>query len=233
MAKQLTKEEREKMEQDPLINFYTTVAAYFTKYRQMILGIGGAAILIIALSIGYYYYSKSQEKEAQQLLFTAEELYRQGNYEKALTGDDRTFSAGFETVVDNYSGTDAANLALYYAAVCEFNLNNPEQAYAYIKDHEPADGILGVGPVSFHAVVLNELERYQEAADQFEIAAEWNINESTTPFNLMEAADAHHKSGNNKRAMKLAERVLEEYPDSPVATDARRLKGMLMMAIGK
>lgn len=233
MAQKFTKEEREQLEQDPLHRFYSRVEAYFYNNYRTIIGVGAGLIIVAALSVGYYFYSQSQEDQAQQMLGFAEEMYRNGNYEQALTGNQEEMVAGFNDIIENYPRTDAANLAYYYAAVCEYELNNPQEALSHIKEHEPAQGILGVGPVSFHAAVLNELERYENAGDQYVRAAEWNINEATTPYNLLKAAQSFQLAERNQRAFDLVERMLDEYPDHDMADQAERLKGRLMMALNK
>lgn len=231
MAQKFTKEEREQLEQDPLHRFYSRVEAFFYENYTTIISVGVAVIVAVALSVGYYYYSQSQEDAAQEMLGFAEELYRNGQYEKALTGDQQNMVAGFNEIIDNYSGTDAGNLAHYYAAVCEYQLGNPEEALSHIQQHVPAEGILGVGPVSFHAVVLNELGRHEEASAKFVEAAEWDENEATTPYNLLQAAESNQLAGNLDRAYDLAQRVMDEYPDNQLADQAKRLKGRLMTAV--
>ena len=230
MAQKFTKEEREQLEQDPLHRFYSRVEAYFYNNYRTLIGVGSAIVIVIALSVGYYYYSQSQEEQAQQMLGFAEEMYRNGNYEQALTGNQEELVAGFNDIIENYPRTDAANLAYYYAAVCEYELNNPEGALSHINEHEPAEGILGVGPVSFHASLLNELERYEEAGNQYIKAAEWDKNDATTPYNLIKAAQAFQLAELNQKAYDVVERMLNEYPDHDMADQAKRLKGSLMMA---
>ncbi|MDZ7715247.1 MAG: hypothetical protein U5J95_03460 [Balneolaceae bacterium] len=144
MAKKLTQEE---LEQDPLLQSYSKLQEFYLSNKNTIIGAGIAVILAIGLSIGYYYYSTAQEQEAQGLLSQAENYYLNAEYEKALTGSDEDFTVGFEQIISNYSGTDAANLASYYAAVCEYNLGNTQQALSYMNEFEVPDGILGVGPL--------------------------------------------------------------------------------------
>ena len=102
MAQKFTKEEREQLEQDPLHRFYSRVEAYFYNNYRTLIGVGSAIIIVIALSVGYYYYSQSQEEQAQQMLGFAEEMYRNGNYDQALTGNQEELVAGFNDIIENY-----------------------------------------------------------------------------------------------------------------------------------
>lgn len=226
MAKKLTKQE---IENDPLINYYATVLAYYQQHKQLILGIGGAILLLVALSIGYYYYAKSQEQKAQELLGFAEQEMVQGNYQTALQGEEQTFTVGFEQIINNYPITDAANLATYYAAVCEFNLGNLDQSLTYLEEYDPPDGFLGVSPISFHALVLATLDRPVEAAEKYIEAAEWDVNDTTSPYNYYKAAQLFQESGNLQQAQQYADKVLNDYPNSDQAVDAKKLKGQLLV----
>lgn len=228
MAKRrLTKEQLEK---DVLIDSYEKVQTFYEENRNSILISAIAAILVIGGAIGYYYYSQSQERKAQQLMGYAEDYFLTGDFQKALEGSEEEFTVGFEQIINNYSRTDAANLARYYAAVSEYNLGNTEEALSHMQDYEVPEGIMGVAPLSFHAVLLTELQRHEEAAEMYVKAANWDKNESTTPYNLLEAAYAYRDAGNRQTAREIANRILEEYPNSSQAPQAEKLKGLLAAA---
>jgi len=224
MAKRLTEEE---LQHDPLVDFYTKIMGFYYSYKNEVIGGVIALIVIIGSVIGYTTYSSSQEQEAQTRLATAEQYFMQGDYQKALTGSETEFTIGFEQVIDNYSSTDAANLATYYAAVCEYQLGNYEQALTYIQDFEYPEGILGVGPIAFHASLLSDMERYTEAAEKYVQAAEWDKNESTSPVNYFQAAESFYQAGDLEQAEKYVDIVLNEYPNAIRSGKPERLKGLL------
>lgn len=227
MAKKLTKEE---LEQDPLLQSYAKVQQTYFENKNTIIGAAVAVILAIALSIGYYYYSQTQENKAQELMGNAEIYFLNGDYENALNGSEEDFTVGFEQIINNYSGTKAGNLARYYAAVCEYKLGDTEAALQYIRDFEVTDGIMGVAPLSFKAVLLTETGNHQEAAETYVQAAELNENDATTPYNYLEAANAFNDAGDTEQAKTYARKVVDEYPNSQQVADAQRLLGRLMAA---
>lgn len=218
---------KEDLEQDLLIEYSSRVMHFYENNKAAFIGGGVGLILAIGLIIGYVFYSSGQEQEAANLLGIAEQEMLQGNFQAALTGDEEEFTLGFEQIADNYGGTDAGNLAHYYAAVAEYEMGNYESALSYIQDYDVPEGILGVAPISMQANILVALERYDEAAEQYERAATWDENDSTTPYNLFKAAEAHTEAGNTEQALAHINTIIDEYPNSPQLAQAQRMKGIL------
>lgn len=224
MSKRLSKEE---LESDPLIENYNRLVTFYQSNRTSITSAAVALIIVIGGIFGYNYYTGQQESEAQSLLSIAESYYMRGEYEAALYGDDFELTYGFEQIADEYSGTNAGNIANYYAAVSSYELGDIENALMFIEEFDVPEGILGVGPLSFHANLLLENESYEAAAQKYLQAAEWDQNETTTPLNMYKAAQAYYEAGNYERADELASDIIEEYPQSTQITGSQRLKGMI------
>jgi predicted negative regulator of RcsB-dependent stress response len=76
-----------------------------------------AAAVIVLLAGAYlaykYLVQEPNERKAAEAMFKAEEYYRMDSLEKALNGDG--LNAGFLKIIDKYGGTDAGNLARFYA----------------------------------------------------------------------------------------------------------------------
>jgi tetratricopeptide (TPR) repeat protein len=223
----MSKLKKEELEQDILIEYSSRIMHFYENNKAAVIGGGVGLILAIGLTIGYIIHSGNQEEEAVNLLGIAEQELLQGNYQEALNGNEEEFTLGFVQISDNYSGTKAGNLAHYYAAISEYELGNYEQAIEYMQEYDVPEGILGVAPISMHANILVELERYEEAAEQFERAANWDENSSTTPYNLFKAAEAHRAAGNNEQALAHIETIINDYPNSQQLAQAEKMKGLL------
>lgn len=224
------KQVQEDLESDPLLETFSKAQNFYDQRKSTVIGGLVALILIVGGGVAYYYYSSAQEEEAQQLMSDATTAYMNSDYERALTGSDADFTVGFEQIINNYSRTDAANLARYYAAVSEYNLGNIQQAISYMEEYDIPDGILGVGPISFHAMLMTDSGNLQKAAELYVKAAEWNQNDSTTPYNYLEAANAYYDAGNTEEAKKYAQLIVDRYGDSRQAAAAERLLGTLAVA---
>lgn len=227
MSKNFSKEE---LEHDPLLDKYTQAVSFFNANRTMILSLVVTLVVVVGVLIGYRYYSGVQEDKAQNLLASAEQSYASSDFETALNGDEYTLSYGFVRIADEFSGTNAGNLAAYYAAVSNFKLDNYEEALAYIQEYKHPKGIMGVGSVSFHATLLKLNGSLDKAAKKFEEAANWDKNESTTPFNLIKAANIYKELGNTAKVETITSTIIEDYPNSPEATTSRKLLGALAVS---
>src|ERR1043166_2296856 len=90
---------------------------FWERNNRIIMIVAGAIILLGGGYLGYkYLIHKPKEDKAAASMFKAEEYYRMDSVNLALNGDGQY--PGFLTVIRKYSGTDAANLADYYAGSC-------------------------------------------------------------------------------------------------------------------
>ncbi len=224
MAKHLTKEQ---LESDPLIESYNKAASFFNENRITILAIVISIIVVVGSLIGYNYYSQNQEEQAQQLLAIAEAYYTQGDFDRAINGDSFELTYGFLAISNEFSGTEAGNLATYYAAVSSFKLGNIEDALDYLSRYDAPRGILGVGAISFNAKLLLSNGSTELAAETFVKAANWDINDTTTPYNLYQAAEAYFEAGNFEKATEITDQIIAEYPASSELTSSQNLQGRI------
>ncbi|MDR9417371.1 tetratricopeptide repeat protein [Gracilimonas sp.] len=224
MSKRLSKEE---LETDPLIDNYNRLASYYLENKAQVISITAALIIVIGSIFGWNFYSAAQENKAQELLSIAENYYNSSEYENALYGNDFELTYGFDQIADEFPWTNAGNLANYYAAVSSFQLGDIENALVYIEEFDVPEGILGVGALSFHGKLYLANQNYEAAAEKFVQAAEWSVNNTTTPSNLYEAAQAYYEAESYEQAEELVNRIINEYPQSNKVADSQRLKGMI------
>lgn len=217
----------ENLEEDLLIEYSSRSVHFYQRNKAAVISGFFGILLIIGLGIGYFVYMQQQEEEAQDLLGSAEQALMSGNFETALYGDEQALTLGFSQIANNYRRTDAGNLALYYSAVVEYELENYESALSYIEQFSVPSGVVGVGTLSLHAVILSELGEHEAAAEKFMQAASWDENETTTPYHLMEAALSYRDAGMVEQARQNVETILREYPNSTRVADAERLRGAL------
>ena len=83
------------------------------KKRNGTVIIGGVLILAVLALFFYRGHIESQNSEAQEEMFQAVYFYEADSLSKALNGDGLNY--GFLKIISDYPGTDAANLANFYA----------------------------------------------------------------------------------------------------------------------
>lgn len=227
MADRLSKEE---LENDALVTSYAYALSWYHDNKNLLFAGIAALIFVIGGSIWYVTNSAQQQEEAREAISFAEQQFMTGNYETALFGNTEQGEPGLTEIISQYPRTTAGNLARYYAAVSYAELEDYTSALEMIREYEVPEGVLGVAPVSLHGMILMQLEDYSTAVEVFERAAAWDENDSTTPFNLLNAGEAAYAAGNFSKAREMAARIQEEFPNSPQAPRAMRLEGMVLAA---
>jgi len=105
---------------------------FWTRNSKWILGVG--TVLVLAVG-GWFFYKnyvvKPKEEKAAELMWKAEEYFRMDSSRLALNGDGQ--NPGFLSIISKYGGTDAGNLANYYAGVCYLKQNDNQNAVKYLK----------------------------------------------------------------------------------------------------
>ena len=95
--------------------------AFITKYKKKIIIAAAAIVIVVGGIFAYSYgYSKPREEKAQELLGIVMQNYiMKQDFEHALKGEGKT--AGLLKIADEYSSTDAGNIACYQAGICYYH----------------------------------------------------------------------------------------------------------------
>jgi tetratricopeptide (TPR) repeat protein len=224
MSKRFTKEE---LESDVLITTYARVSIYIQQNTAKVIGVTLAILILIGSVIGYTIFNSNQQQAAQAFLGYSEQYINMGDFEAALFGTESVLGIGLVAIVNNYGRTDAGNLARFYAAVAKEELGDNGAALQYMQNFKAPRGVLGVGAISFHAVLLDNAGRHAEAAREFRRAANWDVNSGTTPQNLLRAAQSAISADDMRLAKDMIDTIMADYPGSAQATNAQRLAGMI------
>ena len=194
---------------------------FWEKYSKLLMIAG--AIIIVAIS-GWYiyqnYFKKPKEIKAADAMFKAEDYFRMDSVNLALNGDGQYM--GFLKIIDKFSGTDAANLASFYAGSCYIKLNDNEKAIKYLMkfsgDSKPlqaraykltGDAYADMGKNA------DALTYYKKAAYHFE--ADEN---SSAEYLFLAAFFSDRVLKDQKGAIALYKELKEKYPRSQQAFNA-------------
>ncbi len=213
--KRLTKQ---KLKEDKFLVTVGKVSDWVDE-NQKFLYIGLFAIL--AVIVGSMYYTNSVKKSnnaASAELLKAMRAYERGDYQNSL--------ALLNTLVETYSSTSSAKTGRFYLANTFYQLGdytNAEQQfkkYASKADNDffEAAALAGV------AACLEQQQNYADAAEYYVKSAKLKTAQASA-F-LLDAAKSYYQAGQVQMALNILSQLIEEYPDSPLKSDADLLKAM-------
>ena len=98
--------------------------------KEMMIGLGVLIAIVLAIIAFNNFYRIPAEKEAQDKMVVCVDYFERDSFNLALYGDG--INDGLEAIIDDYSITDAAELASVYAGICCYNLGEYEKAVKYL-----------------------------------------------------------------------------------------------------
>ena len=198
---------------------------WVAKNQKYIFIIVGLAAVIILGYLGYNkFIQEPKESEAMNDMFAAQQYFDQAVtngvekdslFKLALNGGEGKF--GMIDIISEYNGTDAANLANYYAGMAYLNINDYTNAIEYLNNFSSDDDILAPiakGGIGDAFVQLNQKE---DALDYYIQAAEMKTNDYTTPMYLYKAGTIALELGKNAKALQFFNRIKNEFSTSTQA----------------
>lgn len=204
-----------KKEQAPLtIEEVSKTEAFFDKYKKTIIyGIVAVIVIIAGVIVYNTYVAGPREDKSSTNIAKAQDYFSQEDYEKALKGDGK--NAGFITIAEDYSGTDAGNLANLYAGLCYAQTGKWTEAAKYLENYSAADDQM-VSPAAQGALgnTYAHLKQFDKAVEALKKAAKMADNNSLSPTFLIQAGEILESQGKKDEALKLYQQVKAEYVNS-------------------
>ena len=193
------------------------------KYIFVIVGLAAAIVL------GYLGYSKliqePKENKAINDMFKAQQYFDQAVlatekdslFSLALNGGEGKF--GMLDIVEEYNGTNAANLANYYAGMAYLNMKDYQKAITYLSNFSSNDEALG--PIATGGIgdAFLQLNQPEDALDYYVKAAQMKTNEYTTPMYLYKAGNIAMQVGENAKALQYFKRIKTEFSSAAEAAN--------------
>ena len=186
---------------------------FWAKYSKLILIAGTTLIVLVGGFFAYKnFFQQPKEEKAADAMFKAEDYYRMDSIRLALNGDGQYL--GFLKIIDKFSGTDAANLASFYAGSCYLKLDDNANAIKYLKKfstdakqiQQRAYKLLG-DAYADQGNAAEALDYYKKAAHHFE---KDDTNSAEALFLAAYLADRVLK--NQKEAIDLYKELKERFP---------------------
>ena len=180
-------------------------------YKPLRIGLVVLVVLVGLFWLGRMYVTK-QNDEAQAQMYQAQRYLELDSINLALNGDGNYL--GFIDIAKEYKFTRAGNLARYGAGICNLHLGNYEEALDYLNKYSKKDKVLGSIAIGATGDALVELGQTEKGISKYMEAAEFADNSFNTPLYLMKAGELYESTGKFPEALKVYERIKEEYPAS-------------------
>lgn len=207
--------------QDPLNvdEALSTSEAFLLKNKNLLLGIVAAIVVVVAGVLGYkHFISAPKELKAAEAIFKGEQYFGADNYEIALNGDSTGY-AGFVKLADEFSGTDAGNLANAYAGICYAQLGKYEDAIKFLDKFSADDYFVAPAIIGTLGNCYAQVGQLDKAAATLLKAADKANSVSLSPIYLLQAGQFLEKQGKNAEAVEAYKQIKTKYANSYQAMD--------------
>ena len=195
---------------------------FFEKNQtNLLLGLT-ALLLLVGAYIFYTQFVKApKEKEAMEALAQAQTQFERDSFALALTNPGGGFS-GLLDIIDNYSGTKAANTARYYAGISYLQLGQNDAAIDYLDDFSAGNTILSYTKYGAMGDAYSEKNEFDNAIASYKKAAAAGSNEVLASYYLKKLGLLYEKQGNASEAKAAFEKIREQFPTSTEGADIEK-----------
>ena len=204
---------------------------FFRKNQKVLIGVGAAILIGLLAFAGYRWYIDSQESSAQVALSNVVYDFEADSLNKALTGSGG--NEGLLSIADEYSGTDAANLANLYAGIALMKQGKFDDAISRLESFSSSDLLVQARATALIGDAYMEKNQPAEAISYYKKAAGYKSNDFFTPLYLMKLGIAQEKANQPQDAIASYNKIIEEHPLSAEVTNAKKYKGLLEGQVGE
>lgn len=186
--------------------------AFFMKNKKAIIGAIVAVLVVIAGIFVYRtYVAAPRAEKASTELAKSQELFNNEQFDKA--------GEGFLKIINNYGGTDAANLANLYLGLCYANQNKWQEAVKYLENFSCKDDAM-ISPSAKAALgnayantgnIDKAISALKDAASMADSKSINDANYSLSATFLIQAGQLLESQNKSDEALKIYKDVKAKY----------------------
>tara|TARA_B100000678_G_scaffold65087_2_gene53234 strand:- start:41 stop:802 length:762 start_codon:yes stop_codon:yes gene_type:complete len=196
----------------------------------------GLVAVISIVVLGVFAYAKlikePKESNAFNNMYHAQKKFDEAIlinndsvYNISLNGDD--LNMGMLDIIDQYAGTDAANLASYYSGIIYLKMNDYSNSIKYLSKFNSDDILLSSLATGSIGDAFAELNQYEDAYDYY-VKASKSDNNYTSPMYLYKAGLLAMRLNKFKRAEEYFTEIKKDYPNS---SEAKNIDAFISKAV--
>jgi tetratricopeptide (TPR) repeat protein len=194
----------------------TRTEHFLEENYKILLMVLGAIVVVVGLVWLGKIYLNNRNKEAQSQMYQAERYLEMDSLKLALNGDGNYL--GFLDIANDYKMTKAGNLAKYSAGICYLHMGQYQDAIDFLNKYKKEDKVIGSLAIGATGDAYVELGDIQKGIDKYLEAADYGDNSFNTPLFLMKAGELYEMQKNYADALKVYERIQNNYPESTEGT---------------
>jgi predicted negative regulator of RcsB-dependent stress response len=218
----------EAIENDPAAAAIEKAKNVWDKYNKIIMIAG---IVMIAGAIGYIFLKNqktAKNAKAEDTVFVGINYFEQAGstpnpdslYNLALNGD-AAGNKGLLYTIKTYGGTDAGNLAKFYAGNCYLQLKDFPNAIKYLKDFSTDAKQIQARAYKNLGDAYAESGKENDAFDNYKKAAyHFTEDEDNSSEYMFFAAAMAQKLKKDKEAVEIFKSLKDKYPRTRYGNDA-------------
>lgn len=229
-------EQNQEQEQDQLENVESSLGRaemFVEENRQTFLLVIGIAIAIMLGVWAYFKFVKGpKENNAAAQMHQAELYFERDSVKLALEGDGNY--PGFLGIIDDYSGTKAANNAKYYSGACYIKLGQYDEAIKMLEGFSSSDPVLEPLSIGLIGDAYMEKGEIDKAVSNYSKAVgKAGENKFVAPYLMLKLAVAYEKQQKLQDALGVYEKIKANFPSSAEGREALKMIPTLSQKLGK
>ncbi len=192
---------------------------FFETYKKHIIyGVAGVVAIVAAALLYHNFVTLPAQQEAMAQTFTAEQYFRNGDFEKALNGDGNAL--GFNEIISEY-GTKSGEAVYFYAGVCNLQLGNYAEAINNLKKYNGKDEIIAARAIACIGDAYAAQGDYSAALDNYKSAAAAANNIFAANY-LLKAGIMCEEMGKPAEALAFYNEIKSKYSQSPEGVEINK-----------
>jgi tetratricopeptide (TPR) repeat protein len=207
---------RKAIKEDKLVTSFYKVQEFYLKYqKQILIGAGTVAIIILAFVI----YSNKIQQENQDASLALSRImpsYNAKNYKEAIEGKAGTNIIGLKQIVENYGSSEQGESAKIFLAHSYFMLGKYDDALKYYEDYSGSIDLLRSTAYAGAAACYEAKGDLEKAADLFRDAAFVTKSNPQNANYLLDAGLDYHRLGKNDKAKEYFKIIKKDYKKTEV-----------------
>jgi tetratricopeptide (TPR) repeat protein len=180
-------------------------------YKTFLIALSVIVLLVGIGWLGKLYLNKRNE-EAKSQMYQAEKYLETDSLKLALNGDGNYL--GFLDIAKDYKFTNSGNLARYCAGICYLHMGNYQEAIDFLNKYSKKDKVIGSLAIGATGDAYVELGNIDKGIAKYLEAADFAKNSFNSPLFLLKAGELYELNGKFAEALKLYERIENQYPES-------------------